>query len=55
LEEFIAEVRKDGRITIPKRFRDRFNIDNGSYVHMAIFEVHEKGKDGVWIKQILDH
>jgi AbrB family looped-hinge helix DNA binding protein len=54
MEEFIAEVRKDGRVTIPKRFRDRFNIEIGSYVHLAILEVHEQGKDGVWVKQILE-
>jgi hypothetical protein len=55
LEDFVALVRKDGRVTVPKTLRDRFGVSDGSYIHLALLEVHKKGKDGTWKKHTLEH
>ncbi len=54
MEEFVALVGKGGKVTVPKALRDRFNLGDGCYVHLALLEVHRKGGDGVWVKQILE-
>ncbi len=55
LEQFVALIRKDGKVTVPKALRDRFNLSGGSYVHLALLEVHKQGEDKVWVKQTLEH
>ena len=55
LEEFVALVRKGGKVTVPKALRDRFNLSDGSYIHLALLEVHKKSEDGIWTKQTLEH
>jgi bifunctional DNA-binding transcriptional regulator/antitoxin component of YhaV-PrlF toxin-antitoxin module len=54
MEEFVALIRKGGKVTVPKALRDRFNLSDGCYVHLAMLEVHRKGEDGVWVKQVLE-
>ncbi len=53
MEEFVALVRSKGKVTVPKALRDRFEVSDGCYIHLALLEVHKKGKDGIWNKQIL--
>jgi hypothetical protein len=54
LEDFVALVRKDGRVTVPKTLRDRFEVSDGFYIRLTLTEVHKKGKDGTWTKQTLE-
>jgi bifunctional DNA-binding transcriptional regulator/antitoxin component of YhaV-PrlF toxin-antitoxin module len=55
LEEFVALMRKEGKVTVPKALRDRFKVSDGCYIHLALIEVHRRGENGVWVKQTLEH
>lgn len=55
MEEFVVLVRSGGKVTVPKALRDRFGVSDGCYIHLALTEVHKKGKDGTWTKQTLEH
>ena len=54
MQDFVALVRKDGKITVPKTLRDRFEVSDGSYIRLSLLEVHKQGKDGTWTKKILE-
>ena len=51
LEEFVARVFKDGKITIPKHLRDLHGVTDGDYVRSALVEVLKKRDGGEWIKR----
>jgi bifunctional DNA-binding transcriptional regulator/antitoxin component of YhaV-PrlF toxin-antitoxin module len=51
LEEFVARVFAGGKVTVPKQLRERFNVEDGDYVRLALVEVFEKGEDGEWVKR----
>jgi len=39
MEQFIARVFQDGKVTIPKRLRELLRVSDGDYVRMALVEV----------------
>lgn len=47
MEEFVARVSKDGKVTIPKRLRELFCVEDGCYVRLALVEVLERENHGV--------
>jgi AbrB family looped-hinge helix DNA binding protein len=51
LEEFVAQVYRDGRVTLPKQLRKRFDIKDGDYVRLVLVEVLKKGDAGEWVKR----
>jgi bifunctional DNA-binding transcriptional regulator/antitoxin component of YhaV-PrlF toxin-antitoxin module len=51
LEEFVARVFKDGKITIPKHLRDLHGVTDGDYVRLALVEVFKKGDNGEWTRK----
>jgi len=51
MEEFVARVFKGGKVTIPKRLRDLFGVEDGCYVKLALVEVLKKNDGGDWIRR----
>jgi bifunctional DNA-binding transcriptional regulator/antitoxin component of YhaV-PrlF toxin-antitoxin module len=51
MEEFVARVFKGGKVTIPKRLRDLFGVEDGNYVKLALVEVLKKNDGGDWIRR----
>ena len=51
MEEFVARVLSDGKVTVPKQLRARFDVSDGCYVRLALVEVLKMGKGGVWVKR----
>ena len=47
MEEFVARVFKDGKVTIPKRLRELFLVEDGCYVRLALVEVIQKESEGL--------
>ena len=47
MEEFVARVFKDGKVTIPKRLRELFLVEDGCYVRLSLVEVLQKENDSV--------
>ena len=47
MEEFVARVFKGGKVTIPKRLRELFRVEDGCYVRLALVEVLVKESEGV--------
>ena len=50
LEEFVVRVFKGGKVTVPKRLRELFGVDDGDYVRLALVEVLKKG-DKDWVRR----
>jgi bifunctional DNA-binding transcriptional regulator/antitoxin component of YhaV-PrlF toxin-antitoxin module len=50
VEEFVVRVFKGGKVTVPKRLRELFGVEDGDYVRLALVEVMKK-KDGGWIRR----
>jgi bifunctional DNA-binding transcriptional regulator/antitoxin component of YhaV-PrlF toxin-antitoxin module len=50
VEEFVVRVFKGGKVTVPKRLRELFGVEDGDYVRLALVEVMKK-KDGGWVKR----
>ncbi|MEA2090492.1 MAG: hypothetical protein U9O89_07040 [Thermoproteota archaeon] len=50
MEEFIARVFESGKVTVPKRLREVFDVKDGDYVRLGLVEVMRK-KDGGWVKR----
>jgi bifunctional DNA-binding transcriptional regulator/antitoxin component of YhaV-PrlF toxin-antitoxin module len=44
LEEFVVRVFKTGKVTVPKRLRELFCVEDGDYVRLALVEVLKKKK-----------
>jgi bifunctional DNA-binding transcriptional regulator/antitoxin component of YhaV-PrlF toxin-antitoxin module len=53
LEEFVVRVFKGGKVTIPKRLRDLFGVEDGDYVRLALVEVMERS-GGDWARRRVD-
>jgi bifunctional DNA-binding transcriptional regulator/antitoxin component of YhaV-PrlF toxin-antitoxin module len=51
LEEFVVRVFTGGKVTVPKQLRERFSVEDGDYVRLALVEVLKKGEDGEWVKR----
>jgi hypothetical protein len=50
LEEFVVRVFSGGKVTVPKRFRELFGVDDGCYVRLVLVEVMRKDGSGGWVK-----
>jgi hypothetical protein len=50
VEEFLARVFKDGKVTIPKRLRSFCGVRDGYYVRLALVEVLRQNDVGEWKK-----
>jgi bifunctional DNA-binding transcriptional regulator/antitoxin component of YhaV-PrlF toxin-antitoxin module len=50
VEEFVVRVFKGGKVTVPKRLRELFGVEDGDYVRLGLVEVMKK-KDGGWIRR----
>lgn len=46
----MARVFSGGKVTVPKRLRDLFELEDGDYVRIAVLEVMRKGEDG-WVRR----
>lgn len=51
MEEFVARVFKGGKVTVPKRLRELFDVKDGDYVRLALVEVLKKGDKGEWVRR----
>jgi len=43
-----------GNVTVPKRLRNLFDVEDGDYVLLALVEVLKKGDDGGWVRRRVD-
>ena len=50
VEEFVVRVFKGGKVTVPKRLRELFNVEDGDYVRVGLVEVMKKSGDG-WVRR----
>ena len=50
LEEFVVRVFSGGKVTVPRRLRDLFGVDDGCYVRLALVEVLRRDAAGKWVK-----
>jgi len=50
MEEFVVRVFKGGKVTVPKRLRELFGVEDGDYVRLALVEVMKKKGDG-WVRR----
>ncbi|NWF87760.1 AbrB/MazE/SpoVT family DNA-binding domain-containing protein [Candidatus Bathyarchaeota archaeon] len=50
MEEFVVRVFKGGKVTVPKRLRDLFEVEDGDYVRLALVEVLKKSESGDWVR-----
>jgi bifunctional DNA-binding transcriptional regulator/antitoxin component of YhaV-PrlF toxin-antitoxin module len=50
LEEFVARVFRGGKVTVPKRLRELFDIEDDDYVRLALVEVVKKSGDS-WVRR----
>ena len=39
VEQFVARVFQDGKVTVPKRLRELLGIEDGDYVRLNVVEV----------------
>lgn len=53
MEEFVVKVFKDGKITVPKRLRDLFGVEDGDYFRLALVEVLKKSESGDWVRKVV--
>jgi AbrB family looped-hinge helix DNA binding protein len=51
VEEFVVRVFTRGKVTVPKQLRERFGVEDGDYVRLALVEVLKKDADGEWVKR----
>jgi len=45
----VARVYSGGKVTVPRRLRDLFAVEDGCYVRLVLVEVLEKDEKGVWV------
>jgi bifunctional DNA-binding transcriptional regulator/antitoxin component of YhaV-PrlF toxin-antitoxin module len=51
VEEFVARVFNDGKVTVPKRLRSLCGVGDGDYVRLVLVEVLKRNDAGVWEKR----
>jgi hypothetical protein len=51
VEEFLARVFKDGKVTVPKRLRSLCGVGDGDYVRLRLVEVLKQNAVGEWEKK----
>jgi bifunctional DNA-binding transcriptional regulator/antitoxin component of YhaV-PrlF toxin-antitoxin module len=51
VEEFVVRVFSGGKVTVPRRLRELFSVEDGCYVRLVLVEVMRKGEGGVWVKR----
>jgi len=51
MEEFVVRVFKGGKVTVPKRLRELFGVEDGDYVRLALVEVLKKSESGDWVRR----
>jgi len=51
MEEFVVRVFKGGKVTVPKRLRELFRVEDGDYVRLGLVEVMKKTEDGRWVRR----
>jgi len=48
----VARVYSGGKVTVPSRLRDLFDVEDGCYVRLVLVEVLEKRVDkGGWVRR----
>jgi bifunctional DNA-binding transcriptional regulator/antitoxin component of YhaV-PrlF toxin-antitoxin module len=50
MEEFVVRVFKGGKVTVPKRLRDLFGVEDGDYVRLVLVEVLKRQGE-VWVRR----
>jgi bifunctional DNA-binding transcriptional regulator/antitoxin component of YhaV-PrlF toxin-antitoxin module len=50
MEEFVVRVFKGGKVTVPKRLRELFGVEDGDYVRLALVEVLKRSEGG-WVRR----
>ena len=50
VEEFVVRVFKGGKVTVPKRLRELFGVEDGDYVRLALVEVLKRSEGG-WVRR----
>ncbi len=53
VEEFVVRVFKGGKVTVPKRLRELFKVEDGDYVRLALVEVLKKNESGDWVRKVV--
>jgi len=51
VEEFVARVFAGGKVTVPKRLRELFDVKDGDYVRLALVEVLKRSEGGGWVRR----
>lgn len=54
VEEFLARVFKDGKVTVPKRLRSLCGVGDGDYVRLRLVEVLKQNEAGEWQKRRIE-
>jgi bifunctional DNA-binding transcriptional regulator/antitoxin component of YhaV-PrlF toxin-antitoxin module len=50
VEEFVVRVFKGGKVTVPKRLRELFGVEDGDYVRLGLVEVLKRSEGG-WVRR----
>lgn len=50
MEEFVVRVFQGGKVTVPKRLRELFGVEDGDYVRLVLLEVWQE-EDGEWVRR----
>ena len=53
MEEFVVRVFKGGKVTVPKRLRELFGVEDGDYVRLGLVEVMKKTDEG-WVRRKIE-
>lgn len=47
----MVRVFAGGKVTVPRRLRELFEVDDGDYVRLALIEVLKRSKSGDWVRR----
>jgi bifunctional DNA-binding transcriptional regulator/antitoxin component of YhaV-PrlF toxin-antitoxin module len=50
----VTVVFTGGKVTVPKQLRERFGVEDGDYVRLALVEVLKKGDSGEWVARKIE-
>jgi bifunctional DNA-binding transcriptional regulator/antitoxin component of YhaV-PrlF toxin-antitoxin module len=51
VEEFVVRVFAGGKVTVPRRLRELFGVEDGDYVRLALVEVLKRDEKGGWVRR----